>query len=905
MIATSSQSILLDASNSYDRTNPNAILYFEWDCIDIIFPTLECPLKNENLLSSESTQLISPYSLLSGHTYLWKVIVHSGNNYAYDSLHLILSTISVPSISISINPPGKLYSSATILITSSSNEEIMNWNWVSLDNKLDISNLYISSTKNNSILQIPPQSVIGDTNIYISGTTIDGRIGTHVESLSITSTSNGYCSISPSSNSMSISSNFTVFCSSWHDIYGGNSRDLQYQFSYFDENGIQVFISQIDKKQSQEIYLPDQKSSSINLYANIFSSSNNNNQQQQLQSSFDFTLYPMAYISSSLSNYEITSRLQSAKFVADNWPNFYNISSEEISNYKCYEPICALNILAIFASSPVYNSQRPIEMPSVEDILDIFIPIFENTNIQINDTYIGIYTSILYDLGIRSDTKLNSLQNIGEMLLVLSNSLRNNANDNNMISNSQNIFACHQSIINILNYWLENRILQYQNEEKSNEIRLLIREIITSIQLSISQEKYFTSCEENEDQQQSITLSSNSIIISISRGTFEDLQTSSRVSLSYKSATFILPGVFKELINNDENCLFWNRGVFSPLLYPQKENQCTQYITELSILTFDGSQMLEISFDDENPISISFPKNNDCSTSHNNLLCYTNDNFNSNLEWNKNKQNCPFDNDSGSKYKYNSYHLGDFTLAFIPNEISSISSDNDHSSNDKSSSSDNNGLSNSKSSSNLTEDDNDSSQLSSDELGINRLLFFFIIFLCIFIGIVLTVIVISFIISVRRKAASLKKARVDDFAIEMDEFNFNDDFDDDNNNNTPGNVKEKPQNNLKGTVDNILSPIKNLFKSNNSSFMDDENLYDDDEELQDDHLVSNDQKQIEKEESTFAIQNEKSNSIFDDPDEDSKALVPNPAKKEKKSEESRLVVEANTISEEDDEDYDF
>lgn len=883
MIASASQSILLDASSSFDRTNPHALLYFEWGCIDTTFPSLACPLQS-NELSSESTQLIPSYSLISGHTYIWKVTVHSGLSFAYDTLHLVLSSISVPSISVSVSPPGQLYSSATILLSATSNENIAKWNWLSLDDKLNIQDLHITSTETSSILQIPPQSVMGETSIYISGITEDGRFGSHVKTLTITSTTNGYCSISPT-DAMTISTNFTIFCSSWHDIHGGNSHDLTYQFSYFDENGIQVFLSPIDKKQSQEIYLPDQKSSSIHLYTSIYSNTN------ELQNSFDFTLHPITYLSATLSIDEISYRLQEAQWIAQNWPTFPHDNTTAIQQHKCTEPLCALNIVASFSSCPIYNSERPTEMPSVNDILDIFIPLFENPNINLNETYIGIYISILYDLGTRSDTEFHLLSSIGEMLLTISSSLPNLLHENNnhdVLSNQQDSFAWHLSILKTLDYWILHRFPDdSQTQDDLNSLRALIREIITSVQYSISSEKYL-SCSDSS----SITLSTTSIIISVSRGFIEDLQTSARISLSYKSATFIVPNFLQEEDQEEKTCFYWHRGVFSPQLYPQESDQCTQFITELSILSSNGLENIFIQFDEDLPLSISFPKNNDCSTSHRDFLCFTNEFFEDNLQWDTNVNNCPFDDDSTSKYKFSSFHLGDFTLAFVPKNSMVPSASSGTNDGDSS----NVVLSSLSSSVSRNEDSSSNSlnpNLSSDEFGINRILFWFIIVICFIIGVGLTVTIFLAVSRVRKQAALHKKARIDEFAIEMDEFRISD-SDDENSDAEDAALKAKKENDtitFRKATDNLLAPIKKLFSGDKNP-----NLMRDYEENDDNDLVSPDERPEEKTENTFSLTNEESNSIFDDPDEIE--LIPNPSKKEKKSENSRLVVEStDTLSE--------
>ena len=219
--ASASQNILLDASGSFDRYHSDSILLFEWNCIDTTFPELDCPLKGDDLLSVEPTQLIGSHMLTSGHHYIWTVTVSNEVTSSYASVNLILNHMVVPNIEVTITPPGQLYSVATIIIEAISSENIATWTWMSLDYQLDLDKTFISSTETSSVLQIPSQTVEGEISIYLEGRTSDGRAGSQVINLNIIPTTSGYCTVVPYENGMTISTEFNLYCAAWRDDVGG------------------------------------------------------------------------------------------------------------------------------------------------------------------------------------------------------------------------------------------------------------------------------------------------------------------------------------------------------------------------------------------------------------------------------------------------------------------------------------------------------------------------------------------------------------------------------------------------------------------------------------------------------------------------------------------------------------
>ena len=212
-----------------------------------------------------------------------------------------------------------------------------------------------------------------------------------------------------------------------------------------------------------------------------------------------------------------------------------------------------------------------------------------------------------------------------------------------------------KSILSAADFWIVFR-MSSQVRSEIDALGRQVRLIISRIQASLAQPEYFR-CGDPP-----ITLSSRNIVLSVAHGTVSDLLISTRITLSSKSAVFRLPDEIGEfLVLSEGECTFWQMAVFAPVIYQQEEGNCRQWISELTILTPDGTAAQIVELPEDFPVQVTFLKEPICAGIQYIPVCIYNA-FLNDLTWQEG--DCVLQEDNGARARFSVSHLTDFSLAY-------------------------------------------------------------------------------------------------------------------------------------------------------------------------------------------------------------------------------------------------
>ena len=636
LIVSSNESLLLDASYSYDRIQPGLPLFYHWDCIDLTYPDRSCVISP---LSSESMQYISPNTLLPFHNYIFKVTAQSSLHQSSNTVEITVNSNTIPQFDISTSPPGFFYySSSPIYITLTSDEPISTWYWQALSpSDLDLSRFRITNTIYSSTLQIPPQSLLGFVELFVEGITDDNRSGSSLISFEIAQTTGGYCLVDPS-DGYQLTTKFNFFCSSWSDLDGGTVKDLQYQWTYFNDKGMEIFITDKSSSPSQFAYLPILLSDNLDKFQSNYNFADDNDvineMNHQIKSSkSEIKLEAKIYSSgSSLSTFSInvtvnsyfksspltTSQVDEILHSATNSISSLSSSSSRRSLYhyqinhnknddnnnndnnkylnnneeerkknkdKRSETeeegiIAAMNTLICFASIAGYSP----ELPSPEEMIDSSIELLSISSIQLNDTFIGGFIQLFSELSYNQNTPFNSLLYLAEGLEIITSSLLSNSstlNDlNTPLVSSQSLYA-HQSTILIAMNFITDRLVHLITSSFSSSLSNSQIEIIQLTQIKIQSLidliqltfNHRISCGD-----EGVIMESKYITFSITKGgdnTLSSALENPLITPYYSSsALFTLsPLIYNDILTLYKNCVIWQIGIYSNFIFDLHSNE--------------------------------------------------------------------------------------------------------------------------------------------------------------------------------------------------------------------------------------------------------------------------------------------------------------------------------------------
>lgn len=577
VVMSSNEVIVLDASPTYNIISPTATVHFEWTCIDTSNPVVACPVVS----SSGPVQVIPAGSLRMDSAYVWRITASSNGETASDTVSVTSSAMQGPSISVTVLPDGPLYSPADIILTAISTEDVQDFYWQIIEGDGSVDFSQVSSAPRGSVLHVFPQSIIGAATIYVQASSLStGISSSELVSIDVTYAPEGYCIVAPTSG-YALTSEFSLTCASWSSHSGHTTT---YRWSYFTEEGLQVFVSSATTDTTARVRLP---AGHLPLLATISRGEN----MDTFAASATIGEYSAGNV---MAEEEAQLLLSSVAFVAEHWPNL----GDDSDSLGLIE---AMNTLSLFAS--LAGSSE--ELPSFGEVLDVAEQFRENLFIEITDSTVGQLLSIYSSLANNDGAARDDLATVAHALADLVDQLRAGPSVGTSLVSGQALFSPQQVVISSL----DPLIASLSNDSASESIRGSVRDAISSTHLSLAS---FLAC-----GQVSTTLVSTELIISVEKGSKAAFEQVTSERLSSSTANFAFTSGALNSIPFENSCTAWALGSYPAILYPgtgegyEGSDICYSRITDLSLYS-TTEQRLEVSFDAPNYVFIHFPSYPQC-----------------------------------------------------------------------------------------------------------------------------------------------------------------------------------------------------------------------------------------------------------------------------------------------------